>query len=87
MMYLGKFHSHLHTLVIHFRLNSDRYQNILYYILMYTSDINRIVGGNTFRPTAFLFVYINVKEACMTIVICDNHIHQPYTNQHKYIWW
>jgi len=19
----------------------------------------------------------------MTIVICDNHIHQPYTNQHK----
>ena len=52
---------------------------------MYTSDINRMVGGNTFRPTALLFVYINVKEACMTIVICDNHIHQPYTNQHKYI--
>jgi hypothetical protein len=42
MMHLGKFHSHLHTLVIHFRLNSDRYQNILYYILMYTSDINRM---------------------------------------------
>jgi hypothetical protein len=53
MMHLGKFHSHLHTLLIHFRLNSDRYQNILYYILMYTSDINRMVGGNTFRPTAF----------------------------------
>ena len=62
MMHMGKFHSHLHTLVIHFRLNSDIYQNILYYILMYNSDINLMVGGNTFRPTAFLFVYINVKE-------------------------
>jgi hypothetical protein len=83
MIHMGRFHSHLHTLLIHFRLNSDSYQNILHYILMYTSDINRIVGGHTFRPTAFFVVYINVKEACMTIVICDNHIHQPYTNQHK----